>query len=521
MIHLKINNQLVTVPTGTSILNAAKSIGVEIPTMCYLEGISNNPSCMICIVKDKRSGVLHPSCAMPVDTDMDIITNDDDVRNARKDALELLMSDHVGDCEAPCRTACPAFMDIPQMNRLIASGKHLEALMVVKEEIALPFILGYICSAPCEKVCRRKQVDSAVSICLLKRFSAYTDSKNQTAYLPEKNPSVNKRVAIIGSGPTGLACSFHLLKLGYSCVIFDVNSELGGTLLALSENELPKEVLKEEVELLKSYGAEFRVNTLVTPDIFNNEIRSSFDAIVFASGDFTKSSLIDFGFNASKTGLVVNPETFALNDSGVFACGSAVLPLKMAVKAVAQGKETAFAVNNYLGGKPVSNRYDKFNSKFGLLQTVEISEYLKESIPENQVVPKSMLVGFSEEEAVLEAKRCMHCDCRKPDTCKLRKYADEYKIDRKKYSLGERKTLKKHLQHDMVVYEPEKCIRCGLCIEITSKNKELTGLSYIGRGFDVRVDIPFNKELSQALTQTAKECADACPTGAIALKTPC
>ena len=296
---------------------------------------------------------------------------------------------------------------------------------------------------------------------------------------------------------------------------------MGGTLLQLSEDELPMQVLKAEVDLIKVYGAEFRVNTAITPEIFKNDLRKSFDAIVFASGDITKSNLNDFGFNTSKTGLIVDSETFALDDSGLFACGSALHPLKMAVKAVAHGKEAAFAVNKFLGGKPVTNRYDRFNSKFGLLHQSEILEYLKESILDNQVIPKEgQLVGFTEEEAVLETKRCMHCDCRKPDTCKLRLYADEYKIDRKRYSLSDRKTLKKYLQHDTVVYEPEKCIRCGLCIEITSKNKELTGLTYIGRGFDVRVDIPFNRELSQALTQTAKECVVACPTGAIAFKTP-
>lgn len=519
MIHLKINNQEISVPAGTSVLNAAQSIGVDIPTMCYLQGNSNHPSCMVCIVKDVRSGTLFPSCAMPVEHEMDIITNDDDVRNARKDALELLLSDHVGDCEAPCRTACPAFMDIPQMNRLIAQGKHLDALRVVKEEIALPFILGHICSAPCEKVCRRKQVDSPVSICLLKRFTAFNDSKNQLAFLPEKSQTTNKRIAIIGAGSSGLACAFYLLKLGHNCVIFDSNSEAGGTLLQVSENELPKAVLRVEVDLIKAYGAEFRLNTTITPELINNEIKNSFNAIVFATGDIIKSNLNDFGYNVSKTGLVADLDTYAIDGTGLFACGSVLHPLKMAVKAVAQGKEAAFSVNKFLGGMPVSNRYDRFNSKFGLLQPSEIDEYLKESIADNVITPKGgRLLGFTAEEAILEAKRCMHCDCRKPDTCKLRLYADEYKIDRKKYSMGERKTLKKHFQHETVVYEPEKCIRCGLCIEITSKNKELTGLTYIGRGFDVRVDIPFNRELSQALTQTAKDCVDACPTGAISLK---
>lgn len=515
MIHLKINNHVIAVPAGTSILNAARSIGIDIPSMCYLEGNSNHPSCMVCIVKDKRTGMLFPSCAMPVESDMDVITDDDDVRNARKEALELLLSDHVGDCEAPCRVACPAFMDIPKMNRLIASGNFHEALKVVKEEIALPYILGHICSAPCEKVCRRKQADSSVSICLLKRFVA----QNDLNYSPDKNSATGKKVAIIGAGPAGLSCAFYLLKLGHSCTIYDSNQEVGGSLLLLKEDELPKSALNAEVDILKRFGANFKMGVTVSPEMLRDEILHGFDAVVFSTGEIAKSNLNGFGFQLSKNGLLVDENTFALENK-IFACGSAVHPLKMAVKAVAQGKEAAFSVNKFLGGEPVSNRYDRFNSKFGLLQNSEIAEYLEESENKNDIVkPKNgKLSGFTEDEAILEAKRCMHCDCRKPESCKLRLYADEYNVDRKKYSLSERKTLRKYLQHDLVVYEPEKCIRCGLCIEITSKNKELTGLTYIGRGFDVKIDIPFSRELSQALVKSAKECVDACPTGAIALR---
>jgi len=515
MIQIKINNKEVSVPAGTSVLNAARALSIDIPTMCYLAGNSNHPSCMVCVVKDARTGNLFPSCAMPVEAGMEVITNDDEVHSARKDALELLLSDHVGDCEAPCRVACPAFMDIPKMNRLIASGNFHEALKVVKEEIALPYILGHICSAPCEKVCRRKQVDSSVSICLLKRFVA----QNDLNYSPDKNSATGKKVAIIGAGLAGLSCAFYLLKLGHSCSVYDSNQEIGGSLLSLSDEELPKSALNAEVDILKRFGANFKMGVTVSPEMLRNEILHSFDAVVFSTGEIAKSNLNSFGFQLSKTGLLVDEDNFVLENK-IFACGSAIHPLKMAVKAVAQGKEAAFSVNKFLVGEPVSNRYDQFNSKFGLLQKSEIAEYLLESENKNDVVnPKEgRLAGFSIEEAVLEAKRCMHCDCRKPESCKLRLYADEYNVDRKKYSLGERKTLKKYLQHDLVVYEPEKCIRCGLCIEITSKNRELTGLTYIGRGFDVKIDIPFSRELSQALVKSAKECVDACPTGAIALK---
>ena len=94
---------------------------------------------------------------------------------ARKTALELLLSEHVGDCEAPCQITCPAHMDIPLMNRLLARGKFAEALQVVKKDIALPSVLGRICPAPCEGACRRRSVDEAVSICLLKRFAGDED----------------------------------------------------------------------------------------------------------------------------------------------------------------------------------------------------------------------------------------------------------------------------------------------------------------------------------------------------------
>ena len=124
MIKLKIDNREISTEKGTTVLEAAKGIAIDIPTTCYLSGSGNHPSCMVCIIKDKNTGMLHPSCALLAQEGMEIITNDNEVFEARKDALELLLSDHVGDCEAPCRIACPAFMNIPKMNRLIAANKR-------------------------------------------------------------------------------------------------------------------------------------------------------------------------------------------------------------------------------------------------------------------------------------------------------------------------------------------------------------------------------------------------------------
>lgn len=519
MIQLKINDIDIQVPEGTTVLEAARQAGIHIPSMCYKGGHENHPSCMVCMVKDKKTGNLTTSCALEASNGMDISTDDPLVIDARKEALDLLMSDHVGDCEAPCSLACPANMNIPQMNRLIAYNKFEGSLQVVKEDIALPYVLGYICPAPCEKACRRKQVDEAVSVCLLKRFVAGEDAKLKTSIQkPQKQGS--PEVAILGSGPAGLAAAYYLARYGYSCVVFDKNEKTGGTLrYSIPDEELPKEVIDSEFEIIRNLGVEFRFNTPVTKEMFELEIRPNFRAVVAATGDISVSNPLAEVLQFSKSGIVAEDGTFQTSEPGIFACGSIIRSQKMAVRAVAQGKAAAESVNLYLQGKALEKPVRRFNSRFDKLLPAEYPEYLKEAVADNRNSPKGgYLKGFTAEEAVLEAKRCMHCDCRKLDTCKLRLYSDQYKVDRKKYLIGERKLMTKHIHHDEVIYEPEKCIRCGLCVDITLKSKEIVGLTYVGRGFDVRIDAALGTTINEALTHTAQLCVESCPTGALAMK---
>jgi len=188
----------------------------------------------------------------------------------------------------------------------------------------------------------------------------------------------------------------------------------------------------------------------------------------------------------------------------------------MAVKAVAQGKLTAFHVNNYLQGNKAGNFHKKFNSKFGKLTENELEEYLKEASSDSKNdFSNGELNGFTKEEAIKEAERCMRCDCRKSTNCKLRNYSDEFKVEQRKYKFGERKFIRKHFQNEILVYEPEKCIRCGLCIKVAEMNKEKLGLTYIGRGFDISIQTPFNSSIQDALTESAEKCIEACPTAAL------
>ncbi len=520
MIVLKINNKEVSVNEGSTVLTAAKELGIKIPTMCYLAGLTNHPSCMVCLVKDKKNGSLQPSCALPAIEGMEIITDDEEIHTARKEALELLLSDHVGDCEAPCTPSCPANMDIPLMNRLIAEGSFKESLKVVKKDIALPAILGYICPAPCEKACRRNQVDEPVSICSLKKNVALYDIDAQESHFPKKLKPSGKKVAIIGTGPAGLACAFHILKNGHDCILYDSNPLAGGTLrYDIPDDKLPKSALDAEIDIIRRYGAEFRLNYTITKKIFETEIIPKFHATVIATGNFSDSNLAEFGYESNNYGLTINRNTFEVNTTGIFACGNVIRSRRMAITSVAQGKSAALSVHQFLSGQEVQKPPRIFNSKFGKLKEDEITEYTKESTLDHRIeLPNGSLDNFSAEQAKKEAARCMRCDCRKPDTCKLRIFADEYQADRKRFTFGERKTIKKYFNHNSIVYEPEKCIRCNMCVDICALEQDSLGFATIGRGFDVEINMPLNSKLSDLLDSTARKCAENCPTAAISLK---
>ena len=229
-------------PAGSTILDAAERLGIEIPTLCFSRQCEPSTSCLVCLVKLLPSGRMVPACATPVTEDMQVESETDEIHAVRRSTLELLLSDHLGDCVAPCSFGCPAQMNIPQMLRQIAAGELREALVTVKADIAMPAVLGRICPAPCEKVCRRGNLDGAIAICELKRIVADVDLASAAPYLPPCRPASGKRVAIVGGGPAGLAAAYYLAQGGHACTIFDDTDTLGG----MFGREIPAEKLPRE-----------------------------------------------------------------------------------------------------------------------------------------------------------------------------------------------------------------------------------------------------------------------------------
>jgi len=514
MIKLKINNTVIEVEAGTSVMKAAQSLGIDIPNMCWHDELEHFTSCMLCMVKDGATGRLMPSCSVKAVEGMEIVTEDDEVIESRKTALELLLSEHVGDCEAPCQVACPAHMDIPKMNRLIAAGKFDEALDVVKHDIALPAVLGRICPAPCEGACHRKTVDEPVSICLLKRIVG--DDGVEQDYSEIKK--TGKKVAVIGAGPAGLAAAYYLQLKGIEVTLFDKNEKAGGLLrTAINDEILPKEVLDKEIASVLKTGVKFEGGKDISPEEFV-QIKKDFDAVVLASGAITENAEV-FGLKSNPKGVDADKDTYRTSDEKVFAIGNVLRSSRLAVRSVGQGKEVAFSVMQFLNKQPIKGEQRLFNSRFGKLVANEFAEYLKESVNEKRHVPADgKIAGFTKEEAIEEAKRCLHCDCRAIDDCKLREYSDRYQADQKRFATGERRNIAKQINHGSVVYESQKCIKCGICVRLTEKYTERFGFTYIGRGFDVVVGVPFDEALENGLTETAVKVAKSCPTGAISLK---
>lgn len=348
MIRLNIDDRYVEVDDGATVLDAAIKLDITIPTMCFRQDCNPFTSCMICVVKECRSGKLIPACSARASEGMIISTDTEEVRTSRRTALELLLSDHIGDCEAPCHRVCPAGINIPVMLRHIIKGEFDKAAASIIRGTGSADDPCAGCKCPCERACRRSHHDAAVSIRLLVQF----------------------------------ALKFH---------------------------SHPK------------------------PD-----------------------------------------------------------------------------------EKKLATEKTDFNCNIGRLIDGEMDEFLKYASPAPRIEPASSEI--SPDEAQKESARCLHCDCLKQNDCLLRFYSNSYNARQRYYAGTSRKAFTQVRQHANIIYEPGKCIKCGLCVQITEREAEPLGLSFIGRGFDVKVGVPFDKTMEEALVKTAEQCVTACPTAALAFK---
>ncbi len=286
-LNVTINGNKYQADPGQTILDVAREHGIDdIPTLCHDPKLPPYGSCYLCVVEVKGLEKLVPSCASPVSDGMVVETDNTRIRQSRRTALELLLSNHYADCLGPCTRKCPAGVDVQGYIALMAAGRYREAVKLIKEKNPLPLVCGRVCVRECEAACRRNMVDEPVAIDYLKRFAADVDIEEPHPWTPAVSPPTGKKVAIVGGGPAGLTCAYFLRLKGHAPAIFEQAPALGGMLrYGIPEYRLPKAMLDREIKWITDLGVDVKTNVTLGGDVTIDSLKKDgFDAIFVAIG---------------------------------------------------------------------------------------------------------------------------------------------------------------------------------------------------------------------------------------------
>jgi formate dehydrogenase major subunit len=274
------------VDAGATILEAAEQQGIEVPTLCHDPRLKPTAACRLCLVEVEGARGPMPACTTPVTEGMVVKTRSEVITDMRRMALELLLSDHYGDCLAPCTRACPAGIDIQGYLALIADGQYREALKLIKETNPLPLVCGRVCPRFCEAKCRRNLVDEPIAINMLKRFVADYDIESAEPYIPLPKAKTGRKVAVVGGGPAGLSAAYYLAREGHEVTIFDARPKLGGMLrYGIPEYRLPKAILDREIATITHLCQDVRLKVSLGKDFTLESLKAvGYEAIFLAIG---------------------------------------------------------------------------------------------------------------------------------------------------------------------------------------------------------------------------------------------
>jgi formate dehydrogenase major subunit len=288
-----IDGQHLQVDAGMTILRAAESHGVYIPTLCNDPRLTPVARCGLCLVEVTGLGMVQ-ACETPVSEGLEIVTLSPEIAEARKLKLNEFLSNHNAYCEPPCHYACPAGLDIPGYVGAIAAGDDAGALRIIKERLPLLRIIGRVCPRPCESACRRTQVDGKpVAICHLKRFAADSagnqaggDTGGVSAERASIAPPTGKKIAVVGSGPSGLTAAYYLALAGHQVTILEAHPLPGGMVLnGIPPYRLPRDMIAADIADILDLGVELRLNARFGDDVSMEDLeREGYSATYLAIG---------------------------------------------------------------------------------------------------------------------------------------------------------------------------------------------------------------------------------------------
>jgi ferredoxin len=454
-------------------------------------------------VRDRRTGRFLPACNAPAEDGMDLDASGEEVRALRRDAVALLLEEHAGDCEAPCRRACPFSLDVEGVLSAIRAGRDEDAGRLVGERIPFPGTIARICGAPCEGACVRGRVDEPLSIRALHAYAARFPADFGA-------PASGKSVAVVGGGASGLAVAWHLVREGHAVCVLERSKTLGGNLRReLGEDRAGLKAFEEDLDRLRARGATFRTETAVQDREALDALRAEFDAVILAWGEEGARLHADLGIGEARDGS-------AAGEEGLFVAGRASRPAKSAVRSAARARAASNAAVPFLRGEAPGAEKARFQSRLGRLREEEVEVLRRSADGGARVVPAGgdPLV-LATEEARAESVRCLACGCAKAESCALRDAAEALGASPAPGSRKRRRAFEGAVRHGPVRFEAGKCILCGICVRIAEAGGEEIGLAFTGRGARTRVAPALGRRWDEALRRTASACAEACPTGAL------
>lgn len=366
-----------------------------------------------------------------------------------QDELRRLESKCIQENPPACTAGCPIHVDARQMLQAIQNQDWQKALGALWQKQPFPGIISRICDHPCQEVCRRGEVGEAVSISALEKYCV----ENHSYQAPKAKPIAykNQRVAVIGGGLRGLTAALDLAKKGFQVTLFEAGDRLGGKLWTYSRQQLPREVITEDLKLLNLPNVEVRLNAPITQQDLP-PLQEEFPAlyIALAAGSTPATDVLGEGY-------AVDTQTCATGRAGVFAGSYGGEPSP--IQEVAEGRRAALSMDRYLQGASLTASREWEGEAISNLFV-----NLEGIAPLAAVVRKDGNLGYSEEEALAEAGRCLNCQCL--ECVKACKYLESYGRYPKKY-------LREIYNNDAIVKGTRyankminSCSLCGLCAEV-------------------------------------------------------
>lgn len=369
-----------------------------------------------------------------------------------------------------CASACPLHVDVRGFMQAIQNEDFKSASKLLGKRLPFPGILGRICDHPCQNSCIRKEVGGALAIGAMEKYCVTNYSI--LSQRPVGIPAKQQRVAVIGGGLSGLTASLDLGKKGYQVTVFEQGTELGGKLLNLDEEILPKQVIADELSVLTKYGVKICLNTCIGKDLPFSQISGEFAGIYVAC---RFEGFVPLEITGENGRIRIDPQTFATSLSGVFAGGSMRIGENSFVRSAADGRRVALSIDRYL--QQVSLSASRENEGEFVTDLYVNTQDVSSVVPVTMENPKQ---GFSKDEAVAEAKRCLNCQCL--ECVKACKYLESFGGHPKKY-------LREIYNNDSIVmgiHHANKlinsCNLCGQCAVVCPNHLDLGEVVKIARG---------------------------------------